>query len=198
MSRFIETIKLFDGKFYHLEYHQKRMDESIGGFFQQKNDINLSEYLDRQVFPKRGFFKCRIVYDRSILSTDFLPYSIKPIRSLKVVHHDTIDYSHKFENRDQLKEMYNKRQHHDEIIIVKNNLVTDSSYANLVFFDGKDWMTPTSFLLNGTMRQYLLDQQQIKTAQISLADITNFEKVKLINSMVGFDGPEVPVSQIAF
>jgi 4-amino-4-deoxychorismate lyase len=75
-------------------------------------------------------------------------------------------------------------------------MITDASYANLVFFDGATWITPTSYLLNGTMRQILINQQKIKPAQITLSDITNFEKVKLINSMLGFEGPEISISKI--
>lgn len=196
MYRFIETIKLLDGQFAHLDYHQRRMDQTIKKFFEQENVIHLKEYLARQSFLTEGLFKCRIVYNKTILSVEFLPYTIKPVRSLKVVHADAIEYAYKFDARDKLLELYNQRGQHDEIIIVKSNRVTDASYANLVFFDGTNWITPTACLLEGTMRQILIDQRKIMAAQISLSDITNFEKVKLINSMLGFEGPEIPVSQI--
>jgi 4-amino-4-deoxychorismate lyase len=196
MCRFIETIKLLDGQFFNLDYHQQRMDRTIKKFFEQEGTIHLKEYLARQSFLREGLFKCRIVYDKTILSVEFLPYAIKPLRSLKVVQNNSIEYAHKFESRDQLIMLYNQREQHDDVIIVKNNLLTDASYANLIFFDGKSWSTPSSFLLNGTMRQILIDQQKIKPVQISLLDIANFEKVKLINSMLGFDGPEIAISQI--
>ncbi|MCX8490338.1 MAG: aminotransferase class IV [Cyclobacteriaceae bacterium] len=196
MYRFIETIKLLDGQFFHLAYHQRRMDQTIKKFFDQKNAIHLKDQLASQSFLKEGLFKCRIVYDKTISSVEFFSYTIKPVRSLKVVHANAIEYAYKFEARDQLLELYDQRGQHDEIIIVKNNLITDASYANLIFFDGVNWITPNSYLLDGTMRQILIDQQKIKPAQITLSDITNFEKVKLINSMLGFEGPEVPVSQI--
>lgn len=196
MYRFIETIKLLDGNFFNLDYHQRRMEQTMLQFFGHKGDIRLAHFLTQQSFPESGLFKCRIVYDKTILSVEFLPYTIKPLRSLKVVQNNSIQYAHKFESRDQLIMLYNQREQHDDVIIVKNNLLTDASYANLIFFDGKSWFTPSSFLLNGTMRQILIDQRKIKTAQISLSDIANFEKVKLINSMVGFEGPDIATSQI--
>jgi 4-amino-4-deoxychorismate lyase len=196
MYRFIETIKLLDGNFYNLDYHQGRMEQTMLQFFGHKGDIRLAHFLTQQSFPESGLFKCRIVYDKTILSVEFLPYTIKPLRSLKVVQNNSIEYAHKFESRDQLIMLYNQREQHDDVIIVKNNLLTDASYANLIFFDGKSWSTPSSFLLNGTMRQILIDQQKIKPVPISLLDIANFEKVKLINSMLGFDGPEIAISQI--
>lgn len=196
MYRFIETIKLLDGNFFNLDYHQRRMDQTMYRFFGQKGNMHLAHFLTQQPFALSGLFKCRIVYDKTILSVEFLPYTIKPLRSLKVVHNNFIEYAHKFESRDQLTALFNQRKQHDEVIIVKDNLVTDASYANLIFFDGKAWYTPSSCLLNGTMRQTLIDQQKINPVQISLSDLANFEKVKLINSMIGSEGPEIPVSQI--
>ncbi len=196
MYRFIETIKLLDGNFFNLDYHQRRMDQTMYQFFGKKGNIDLVHFLTQQHFALNGLFKCRIVYDKTILSVEFLPYTIKPLRSLKVVHNNSIEYGHKFESRDQLMALYNQRKQHDDVIIVKNNLVTDASYANLIFYDGESWSTPNSCLLNGTMRQILIDQQKIKPVQISLSDIANFEKVKLINSMVGFEGPDIAISQI--
>ncbi len=198
MSRFIETIKLLDGHFYLLEYHQKRVEQSIAHFSKKTSAFDLKSYLAEQDVPAQGLYKCRIIYEEHIISVEFLPYSIKPINSLKIVHSDSIQYPFKFEQRDLLTRLYNKRGDCDDIIIVKQNQVTDASYANLVFFNGKEWFTPTSYLLNGIIRQYLLDQEIIRSTEISLEDIPKFEKVRLINSMLRFEGAEIPVSQIVF
>lgn len=198
MSRFIETIKLLDGHFYLLDYHQKRVEQTIAHFYKKTSTLDLTSYLAEKDVPAQGLYKCRIIYEEHISSVEFLPYSIKPINSLKIVHSDSIQYPFKFEQRELLTRLYEKKGECDEIIIVQKNQVTDASYANLVFYNGKEWLTPTSYLLNGTMRQNLLDQQKIRNAKISLEDIANFEKVKLINAMLGFEGAEIPVSQIVF
>ena len=198
MSRFIETIKLLNGKFYLLDYHQRRMDQTRVHFFKKTNGLDLKSYLVEMNVPAKGLFKCRIVYDEHLLAVEFLPYSIKPVRSLQIVQADSIQYSFKYEQRHSLTHLFEKRGSCDEIIIVKLNQVTDATYANLVFYNGNEWLTPTSYLLNGIMRQYLLDQEIIRSTKISLKDIPKFEKVKLINSMLGFEGAEIPFSQIKF
>jgi 4-amino-4-deoxychorismate lyase len=198
MLRFIETIKLLDGQFYNMDYHQQRVNKTLQEFFAPKSNINLKNDLLKNEVPKKGFFKCRVIYGSTIISVEFLPYSIKPIQSLKVIESDLIEYDFKFENREALIALYERRVSGDEVIIVKNKMVTDASYANLVFKRGNEWVTPGTYLLNGTMRQSLLDKGIIKEEAISVSDIRKFEKVKLINSMLGMDGKELDISKVVF
>jgi 4-amino-4-deoxychorismate lyase len=86
----------------------------------------------------------------------------------------------------------------DDILIVKKGNITDSSYSNIVFRRGKNWYTPWSALLKGTMRQNLIDNNKIFQEQIELEDIESFKSFKLINAMLEFDGPEIDVSNIVF
>jgi 4-amino-4-deoxychorismate lyase len=198
MPRFIETIKLLDGQLYNMEYHQQRMDKTLKEFFEPRLTISLKEILLKSEIPKKGFFKCRVIYGDTTLSIEFLTYLIKPIQSLKIVEPNLIEYDFKFENREALVDLYERRGSCDEVIIVKNRMVTDASYANLVFKHGNEWFTPSAYLLNGTMRQSLLDKGIIKEEAISINDIRKFEKVKLINSMLDWDGEELDVSKIVF
>lgn len=196
MSRLIESIRLEDGRFHRLQFHQKRVDRSALELFQTKDSINLSEILKTQKFPKVGLFKCRIIYDIALASVEFIPYTPKPSKSLKVVHESNIDYSFKFEDRSSIENLFDQRQYCDDVLIVKNGFVTDASYSNIVFFDGSRWITPKTPLLSGTMRQCLLDAAEIKEEIITIQDIPSFKSFRLINAMHGFDGPEIEVSKI--
>ena len=198
MPRFIETIKLLDGEFYNLEHHQSRLEFTFSRFFNGLDTVNLKRELDEIPRPMLGLFKCRVVYEEKINKITFQPYTIKPIQSLKLVEANDIEYNFKFENRDQLNHLYNLKGSADDIIIIKNGLVTDSSYANLIFKRGDDWITPESPLLLGTMRQKLIDENKIKSDAILIDEISKYEKVKLINSMLGCGGPEVEISKIVF
>lgn len=198
MPRFIETIKLLDGQLYNLNYHQQRMDKTAYHFFHNKLPSDLRYHFSHFNLPQQGFFKCRVIYERKILSLRILPYTPKPIQSLKVVEANEIQYKHKFEDREELTSLFDKRENCDEVIIVKSGMVTDASYANLVFKRDDKWFTPITCLLKGTMRQNLLDQRKIQGKTISIDDIGKFDKVKLINSMLGFDGEELDVSKIVF
>ena len=90
--------------------------------------------------------------------------------------------------------MFAQRENCDDIIIVKNGLVTDSFAANLLFFNGKDWVTPTTPLLKGTKRQLLLDRGIIIEKEIMEEDVFGFQKVGLINAMIDFE--EMPIVSV--
>ncbi len=75
----------------------------------------------------------------------------------------------------------------EEIIIVKNNHITDTSFSNLLFLKGKDWFTPNTYLLNGVQRQHLLKNKKIKEAEITLQNIKQFSHFQIINALNDFD-----------
>jgi 4-amino-4-deoxychorismate lyase len=84
----------------------------------------------------------------------------------------------------------------DEVIIIKNGCVTDTSYTNICFFDGKEWLTPDTPLLQGTMRRYLLDKGVIREVRIRRKDIQYFKKVSLINAMMELGEIIIPIENI--
>lgn len=196
MSRLIESIKLLDGRFSNLSYHEQRMTRSLKELFQVEGQINLSSVLENLDYPKNGFYKCRILYDNNARHIEFIPYTLKPISSLKVVLCDTILYDHKYSDRHSIQQLMLQKSECDDILIVKNGFVTDSSYANIVFKSGISWYTPDECLLKGTIRESLLEAGLIEAQPIKVTDLMKFEKFKLINAMLGFDGAECDISNI--
>lgn len=197
MSRLLESIRLQNGNFHRLSYHQQRMDRSMKELFVEKNSINLFESLKNYKLPSKvGLYKCRVVYEKQIELVEFILYEVNPINSLKVVYDPEIEYAHKYTDRNKIGMLFNQRQYCDDILIIKNGFVTDSSYSNIIFYDGVNWITPNTPLLKGTMRQYLLDTAEIKADTIRVQDIPSFKSFRLINAMRAFDGPEIDVSKI--
>ncbi|MCA1759522.1 MAG: aminotransferase class IV, partial [Bacteroidales bacterium] len=86
-------------------------------------------------------------------------------------------------DRERLNLLFEKRGICDDIIIVKNGCITDSSFANIVFFDGVKWWTPDTPLLPGTQRAKLLEENKIFECRITPKDISIYSKVGLINAM---------------
>lgn len=75
--------------------------------------------------------------------------------------------------------------------------ITDTSYSNVAFFDGRKYVTPDTFLLNGTRRQYLLGAGVLTERRITPSDLGGFERVVLINAMLGIeDDLAVPIERI--
>ena len=196
MCRFIESIRLEEGKFGNLDYHQARMNQAMEEFHKDSAKIDLKEFLISCPMPSIGLHKVRLIYDTEIQSIQISHYVHREIRKLKLVHSDSISYSHKFETRIELEKLLALRGDCDDVIIVKNNRITDSSFANLAFKKGDKWYTSSAYLLNGTMRQQLIDQKIVLEEEVTIADLTKYEKAKLINSMLLFNGLEIDVSQI--
>jgi 4-amino-4-deoxychorismate lyase len=198
MSLLLETIKLQDGEYQNLFYHEQRMNRSLKTLCGEFDHFDLEEFLKHLEKPAQGLFKCRIVYDEQSREVEFMPYTPKPVQSLRVIEHDRISYEFKYADRKTLNKLYELRQASDDILIVKRGLVTDSSYANVVFRRGKHWYTPWSALLKGTQRTKLLERDVIHEEEIRVEDIETFETFKLINAMLEFESPEIDVSNIVF
>jgi len=196
MSLLLESIKLHDGKFCNLFYHEQRMLRSLSILFGSHDPLNLEHFLHELDFPKTGLYKCRIVYDDIKKDVEFIPYQVKPINTLRVIEHDRISYEFKYRDRKNIDRLFELRKDCDDILIVKKGHVTDSSYSNIVFRKGKTWYTPWSALLKGTQRQMLIENNIIEQEEINVEDIRSFDTFKLINAMLEFDGPEIDVKNI--
>ena len=196
MSLLLESIKLLDGKFLNLFYHEQRMHKSLQMLCGENDHMNLEEFLQNLSAPQTGLYKCRITYDEQKKEVEFLPYIPKDVGSLKIVEHDRINYEFKYRDRKTIERLYTMREHCDDILIVKRGYVTDSSYSNIVFKKGNTWYTPWSALLKGTQRQKLLQENKIQEEEIRIEDIRSFDTFKLINAMLEFEGPEIPVQNI--
>jgi 4-amino-4-deoxychorismate lyase len=196
MSLLLESIKLQDGAFCNLFYHEQRMNRALHLLCGVQDHFELEEFLTRLESPRHGLFKCRIVYDENSREVEFLPYIPRPVNTLRVVEHDRINYEFKYNDRKNINRLFDLRKECDDVLIVKRGFVTDTSYCNIVFRRGKRWYTPWSALLKGTQRQKLLEHNVILEEDIRVEDISSFDSFKLVNALVEFDGPEIEVSNI--
>jgi 4-amino-4-deoxychorismate lyase len=197
MSLLLESIKLLDGEFYNLSYHEFRMNRSLKALFGEGN-IELERLLLRHEYPKHGWYKCRITYDNQSRDIEFLPYTPKPITSLKIVRNDKIQYEYKFEERTAINQLVALRESCDDILIIQNGFVTDTSFANIAFRKGNLWVTPWTTLLKGTQRQKLIDEQKLVVEDIHEEDIRLFDACKIMNALIEFDAPEIAIEHIVF
>ncbi len=181
MCLLLETIKLENGKLSKLNYHQQRFNNARFKLFDLK-PIDLHKLIVIPEYAKKGLFRCRLTYGKEIEKLEFIPHQYREISNLKMVYDDSIDYSYKYADRNHLQKLFDQREDCDDIIIVKNGMVTDSFIGNLVFSDGFKWFTPDQPLLKGTQRQYLLDKKQISEKQILASDVFNYSEVGIINT----------------
>ena len=195
MSLLFETIRIVNGIPENLDLHDERMNHSRHMLHRMQDRLRLSDHIHVPGEFSKGVVRCRVIYGPAVVSTEYLPYFPLPVKTLRLVVADSIEYSHKYLDRNMLTGLIDKDKA-DDILIVKNGRVTDSSYANIVFTDGKRWVTPDTPLLQGTMRKKLLSEGIIAQENISFERIREFTRFKLINAMLGFSFPEMPVSNI--
>ena len=185
--QFFESIKIEGNQLSNLDYHQKRMDRTRLEVLGLETPVELKKSI---IIPKGlsgQLVKCRVVYSETIEKIEFEPYFLKKIKSLKIVVDNGIGYNYKYSDRKKLNLLLSQKGNCDEILIVKNGLITDTSFSNVVFFDGKNYVTPTLPLLKGTKRQSLLDKGIVSEADIKVSDLKNFQSAFLINAMLELD-----------
>lgn len=196
MSRFIESIRIQERKIHLLEYHQARVNQTFKNFG-KADSLDLKKIIDTLNHDEKGLYKLRIVYDlEGRYQTQIVPYIFGQIEDFELVENNEMDYSFKYENRSAFENLI-KQSDAQEVIVVKDNHITDTSYANLLFLKGKTWYTPTTYLLNGVQRQYLLKKKKIKETEITLDNIREFSHVQIINAMNTHDNDFIyPIEHI--
>lgn len=205
--KYIETIRLYNGRFHLLELHQLRMAATIREVY--GNNIAVPDIKDTlgiiADIPSDGIYKCRIVYDKEIHDIELQPYTPRNVQSLKVVEAPVgLDYHLKSCDRTALSSLASLKGECDEVIILRAGLITDTSYTNLIFHSNQGLYTPRTPLLKGVMRSHLLNNGVIQETDIRPEDIhpdnrLGITEVSLINAMLplGF-GPIIPIRDISF
>lgn len=197
MFRLLETVKVKNSLLQNVGYHNERLNRSKRELYGSTGDINLERAVRIPENLTADVYKCRIVYSTDIYSVSFERYTPRKINSLKLVECNDIDYRYKYAERTKLDELLKSKSDCDEILIVKNGLITDTSFSNIIFFDGYKWITPSYPLLKGTKRQQLLDDDKIIEASVTPADLSKFQYAKLINAMVDIeDGGIIKIGNI--
>jgi 4-amino-4-deoxychorismate lyase len=196
MHRFIESIKIKDGLIGDIEYHNRRFESTILHFFKNTDKINLADMITVPEECVSGICKCRVLYSSVIEKIEFAPYQKREIRTVKLVHDNGIDYSFKYEDKGSLNRLKALHPDYDEILIIKNGLVTDTSFSNVAFFNGTEWHTPAAPLLKGTRREKLISDGLIHTVDIKADDIHRYKKISFINAMLDLGQSETDISII--
>lgn len=177
-----ETICCIDGAAQHLAYHQARLDHALQTLGANEK-IDLASSINP---PEEGMYRCRFVWNPLNTSIEFIPYTPRSITSLTLIYDDTIEYSLKYSDRQHLNTLFELRGECDDVVIVKNSLLSDTTIANLALKIDGQWYTPESPLLEGTTRARLLDEGFLLTAPLSPSDLANASSIAIMNAMVGF------------
>jgi 4-amino-4-deoxychorismate lyase len=198
MCLLFETIQIINGNPLHLHYHAERMQRSVKDLFAVSKKFDLKKAINQEQYPAE-ICKCKITYSLDIIKVEFLPYVRRQINMFKIIKDNSIEYSYKFNNREHIDKLYAQKDPADEIIIVKNDFITDTSIGNLVFVQGENHYTPSKPLLLGTHRARLIENRKITPAHIRTDEIRKYDSFYVINAMTDVaHNPVYRIEQIIF
>lgn len=192
---FVETIQILDGEPLRLAYHQMRMNNTMVHFYPGAAIADIGTVLKPEMVA--GKQKCRVVYSDHIEKISYEPYQMHKVKSLMIVDGDDADYMYKSTDRQQLNELRTKRGTADEVLIVKKDEITDTSYTNVALWDGSGWFTPAHPLLKGTSRAALIDQGILHERVITWQELHHYSKIALINAMINLGELEFAITDIS-
>ena len=193
-----ETIRVADRKLQNLNAHELRLNRTRAILWGISRPISLAEIAPPPSLSAQIVYKCKLMYDQhGIGQATWEPYTIRPIKSLRHIEANTLDYSHKYADRTALQELLTHCNGADDLLLSRCGLLTDTSYANIALFDGQLWHTPAQPLLPGTQRATLLKAGILRPADIRVEDLARFSHIKLINAMLPWEvGPVLTIAQI--
>lgn len=198
MYPLFESLCVQDGQLLHAQWHRLRFEKAYRHCYGHSNPFDLLQDLSIPTEFAQGKVKLRIQYNKQNRNFHFEHYQFQKIQSLQLVYTKELDYQYKYSQREKLETLFAKRGNCDDVLIVRKGWITDSSYANVVFFDGKDWWTPKNPLLEGTCRARLLDRGIIKEAELGVEDIKNFKGLKLVNALRDLNQPMIPINRLMY
>lgn len=194
MFQFLESIKLKDGVFFRLKYHQQRMDKALHVVYPKAPSINLAAYLSNSVIPEQGVYKCRVIYDVQIHLVEFVPYQIRPVQTLQLIETIIESTVYKPADRTEINQLFSQRGDLDDVLMVKDGLLTDTSYCNIALYNGQQWISPRVPIVYGTQRAYLIDSNVIEEQDIPASSYRIYKKIRIFNAMIEFGELEITIS----
>ncbi len=173
------------------------MDRSRQRYYAKSPAFKLAHILEELDLPESGVYKLRLLYRAGLEQHTIEPYTINSVTSLQIVEADDLRYGRKYADRSDIESLFRRRKECDDILIIQQNHVTDSSYANLALHDGSRWYTPAWPLLRGTRRAELIASKVLHPSVIRLRDLPHFEKIRLVNSMMVWEeAPTICMSAV--
>ena len=196
MCQFIETMCVEQGKIINLDYHLERIKNTRKHFWDTEKTVP-TDQLSALAATQNCRAKLRFTYDKeNIYDLSCTPYNTRKIERLKLLGSNDIEYRYKSVDRSEINLLKAQTEPTDEIIIVKQNNLTDTSYTNIALFDGSQWITPSTPLLKGTRRAQLLDAGRLIEREVLATDLKSFQSISLINAMMDLEELVLPISSI--
>lgn len=188
----LESLLLEDGVYFLYTEHLQRLEDSAQYFdfvFDKMAVVEALQALSDK--HSKGMYKVRLLLDKKGVlqceaqSIAVLTSSLTASWAEQPVQTDNLFLYHKTTKRD----FYPKATLDHEILLFnEKDEVTEFVNGNFALYSQGKWITPPlqSGLLNGTMRQHLLQNGKIKECAIHKKDVQENCKIAFINSVRGW------------
>lgn len=196
MSLLFESICVMNGRVFNHKWHELRYHSTYSEVFGKSPKESLLASMQIPPEFQNGKVKLKIIYAQNQKEFSFKHYKTQIIETLKIVYNDELDYSLKFIDRQILNELFSLKENCDDVLIIKKGEVTDTSYGNVIFFDGKSWITPKNPLLKGTFRARLISEGKVSEKVVRVRDLKSLKGVKVINAMRDLEQKMIPIKNI--
>ena len=188
MFSLIETMRLDNGEVKRLSYHKKRIEGAIHHFKLNVFDFEgaLHSYIEKNNLYI-GIYRLRVEYNNDLKITHDLLEDKEEIDAnlLKMESTDS-DY---LEYKTTVRSQYVTTTYPFALYYDSKNRITEFNIGNVVVKESDGYYTPReNGLLNGVMRQFLIDSDKIKIRDYTLdefIEIYHEKKIEiyLINSL---------------
>lgn len=187
MYPYFETLLAQDGSVRHFEYHRQRMERTLraNGLTVPHSDwfVRLEQELAGLAKERESPSRLHVDYDGSTWSVQTGSAPSRPIRTLRLVEDNRISYPYKSTDRSQLDRLFALRGEADDVLIVKEGHLTDTSIANLLLLRHGEWFTPRQLLLLGTTQVRLVDELHLQFVPIAPRELECYEQLWIINAL---------------
>ena len=201
----IETI-LFDKNYEHLDLHLKRLKESAEYFDYRFNEEKIILALNELLPKLKNYrFKIRILLDRfgevtiheNPLTDEWKDMKLK-VSSYRTDKNDIFLF-HKTTNRGTYNQELEDARNNgffDSILLNNDGHVTEGTITNLYIKKKDRLFTPPleCGLLNGTIRQTLINKNEVEEKIITLKNIKTADEIFISNAIIGI----IKVDEIVF
>lgn len=205
-----ETIHIYKGKAIFLEEHLKRLNTSlkklkISETLNKKEvkellENNFSKEIENQVLKiivsekNKIFLKREYSYKKENYIKGFNLNLADTVRneSSNLTFHKTLNYGDNI-----LEKRKSKEEGYDEPIFLNTKKeITEGATTNIFFVKKNKIYTPIleCGLLNGILRQYIIENFEVEEKKIYVEDLKEYDEVFLTNSLLGV----MPVNKILF
>lgn len=203
MPHLLETLCLLHRVPQRCELHRARMAATLAALNATSHralstlDAPLCEFLRTAPPPATERERLRLVYDtEGNYDWTLHPYTPRTFRTLRLLSVDRPDYAYKWADRSALEACFAQRGSADDVLLVCNGQITDTTIANIALWDGRQWCTPAAPLLCGTHRADLLARRLIVEQDISLDNLLHFSRLRLFNALLAWGEIDLPISAL--